>query len=180
MRPYRESRLTRLFLIAFFILVALYALYEVRGQIIGPEISIDATPPLVHDPFIHITGSASRISSITMNGGEINVTESGAFDEPYLLAPGYNRIVLDAKDAYGRTRARVVEIVYQPDAKSVLAATSTAPVASSTPQKTPATTLQPEPPTAPRPAPTPSAAVSGTASATQSGSSSTVPVAPAD
>ena len=42
------------------------------------------------------------------------VTEEGAFEEPYVLAPGYNRIVLDAKDKYGRSRSRAIEIVYTP------------------------------------------------------------------
>ena len=46
-----------------------------------------------------------------MNGRPISVTEDGAFDEPYLLSPGLNRIMLDATDRYGRKTQKIVQVV---------------------------------------------------------------------
>ena len=136
----RDSRITRFVLILFFTLAVLYGIFEARGQILGPSIEIVGLPQLSHDPFIHIKGQASRISSISMDGRQINVTEQGNFDEPYLLAPGYNRIALDAKDSYGRTSERIIVITYVPIESSATSsaasttggATSSPPSASST------------------------------------------------
>ncbi len=114
MHAHRDSYLTKLTLFVFFGIAALYALFEIRGQILGPMIVLDTVPAFTNDSFVHIQGQATRISSLSMDGAELTVTESGKFDEPYVLAPGYNRIALDAKDAYGNMREKIVEIVYNP------------------------------------------------------------------
>ncbi|OGG49944.1 hypothetical protein A2763_00285 [Candidatus Kaiserbacteria bacterium RIFCSPHIGHO2_01_FULL_54_36] len=112
MLPYRDSRLTYVALGIFFLIVLGYAYYEAQGLLFGPKISVTSQVSEVHDPYVLIKGRADRIASLSMNGKMISVTESGAFEEPYLLAPGYNRIVLDAQDKYGRKRSRSIEIVY--------------------------------------------------------------------
>ncbi len=132
MLPYRDSKITRIVLIIFFMLVLGYAYFEAQGILFGPSISIPAKITKVQDPFITIKGQADRISSITMNGKEIQVTESGAFEEPYLLAEGLNRIVLDAKDKYGRRTQKIIEIVYTPSTtRSSQGATTTPTTATS-------------------------------------------------
>ncbi|OGG70066.1 hypothetical protein A3F27_03310 [Candidatus Kaiserbacteria bacterium RIFCSPHIGHO2_12_FULL_53_13] len=118
MLPYGDSRLTRIVLSVFFLLVIIYAYYEARGFLYGPSINIPSDVTVAHDPFVTIRGTADRIAGLYMNGKPVPVTEGGAFDEPYLLAIGYNRIVLQARDKYGRERERVIEIIYQPDAAS--------------------------------------------------------------
>lgn len=146
MLPYRDSRLTYIALGIFFLIVIGYAYYEARGLLFGPSITVSSDMQEVHEPFVTIKGQAERIASLSMNGKNIPVTENGAFEEPYLLSPGYNRIVLDASDKYGRTRRQAIEIVYTPSTSSgqapdttpepVIAATST-PSASSTPEVAP-------------------------------------------
>ena len=114
MLPYRDSRLTYIALGIFFVIVLGYAYFEARGLLFGPAITVPSDITEVHDPLIRIAGKAERISSLSMNGKTISVTEEGAFEEEYLLAKGYNRIVLDARDKYGRSRSKVIEIVYTP------------------------------------------------------------------
>jgi hypothetical protein len=129
MLPYRDSRITQAALGVFFIIVIGYAYFEARGMLWGPSITVTSQPTEVHEPFITIKGQAQHIASLSMNGKPIPVTEDGAFEEPYLLAPGDNRIMLDARDTYGRVRQQSVEVVYVPDAASTttttLAATTT-------------------------------------------------------
>ncbi|MCR4325365.1 MAG: hypothetical protein NUV59_00980 [Patescibacteria group bacterium] len=115
MLPYRDSRLTYIVLAAFFVLLLGYAYFEARGLLFGPSITLASPAEEMHEPFIEITGRADRISSLSMNGKAVEVTEEGAFSEPYLLAEGYNRIVLEASDKYGRSRSKVLEIVYAPE-----------------------------------------------------------------
>src|SRR3989338_3578361 len=129
MLPYRDSRFTRIILIGFFLIVAGYAYFEGRGLLSGPSIEISGRAMEVSEPFITLEGHAERITSLSMNGKDIVVTEEGAFSEPYVLAPGYNRIVLEARDRYGKTTERTIEIVYR--------ATSTSANASSTPAVAP-------------------------------------------
>lgn len=119
MLPYRDSRITRAVLIVFFILLIGYAYYEARGFIYGPRITVADEVTTVSDPYVVIQGQADRISKLSMNGNEITVTEGGKFAEPYLLAPGLNRILLDAEDKYGRSRQEIIQIVYVPPAGSV-------------------------------------------------------------
>lgn len=89
----------------------------------------------VSEPFITIEGAAERINSLTMNGKEITVTEDGVFTERYVLTPGYNRITLAAKDRYGKTTERSIEIVYTPTSTPRIG--ETAPQSSSTPPVAP-------------------------------------------
>lgn len=116
MLPYRDSRLTKIILVVFFLLVLGYAFFEAQGALFGPSIQVPEEPTEVHEELITIKGVAERISSLTMNGASIQVTETGAFEEPYLLTRGLNRIVLDAEDKYGRRTQEVVEIIYTPNA----------------------------------------------------------------
>ena len=136
MLPYRDSRLTRIALGIFFLVVIIYAYYEARGLLFGPSISVSSgTTAIVETSYILIQGQAARIASLSMNGDPIQVTETGAFQEPYVLSPGVNRIVLDAKDKYGHTAEKVLEIVYTPSATAtapLISASSTLPAATST------------------------------------------------
>ena len=138
MLPYRDSRLTKIALIVFFIIVIIYAYYEAQGALFGPQITISSSVTEVSDPFIVISGHADRIASLSMNGQAIAVTEDGSFQEPYLLAPGYNRITLDAKDRYARQKREVLEIVYTPAPSSLIPP----PTATSTPASTSAPVAQ--------------------------------------
>jgi hypothetical protein len=115
MLPYRDGRITRIALVLFFLLIVGYAYFEARGVLYGPTIHVTSDVTEVSDPFIAIQGKAERIASLSMNGRPISVTEDGAFNEPYLLAPGLNRIMLDATDRYGRSSQQIVEVVYVPD-----------------------------------------------------------------
>ena len=133
MLPYRDSRITKIILTLFFVLVVLYAYYEARGILFGPSIDVPDKAAVVHDRFITVRGKAARIAQLTMNGKPVTVTEDGAFEEPYLLNDGYNRIVLRAEDRYGRTRESVIEVMYEPPAISASAiASPTSPVSTST------------------------------------------------
>ncbi|MBI2610567.1 hypothetical protein HYW60_01355 [Candidatus Kaiserbacteria bacterium] len=124
MLPYHDSRLTRIVLIAFFLTLAAYAAYEIRGLMSGPVIEIENRVMEVSEPFITIEGHAGRIATLSMNGQTIPVTEEGDFAEGYVLAPGYNHIVLEARDRYGNSATREIEIIYTPSTSSGQAPTS--------------------------------------------------------
>ncbi|RJR13590.1 hypothetical protein C4585_01790 [Candidatus Parcubacteria bacterium] len=117
--PYRDSRIMRIGLVAFFLIVVAYAYFEGRALLYGPTIDVSPRVMEVNEPYITIHGTARRIASLSLNGDPIPVTEDGAFEEGYVLVPGYNRIILDAKDKYGKATERVIEIIYVPDSEGV-------------------------------------------------------------
>ena len=140
MLPYRDSRITRVAIILFFLLIVGYAYFEARGVLYGPNIQVVSGQTVVTDPYIAIQGKAERIAELSMNGRPISVTEDGAYNEPYLLSPGLNRIMLDATDRYGGKTQQIVEIVYTPDPnapKRVAPTATSSPDTSSTSSQTP-------------------------------------------
>ena len=128
MLPYRDSRITRIALVVFFVLVAGYAFYEGHGLLFGPTIDIENRVMETSSSFITLEGTAQRVAILSLNGTEIPVTEAGAFSEGYVLAPGYNRIVLSARDRWGKTTERSIEIIYTPS-KNIEHASTTSAVA---------------------------------------------------
>lgn len=118
MMPYRDSRIVRFGLAAFFLLIIGYAYFEGRALLYGPTIEVSPRVMEVSEPYITIQGVARHVASLSLNGDPIPVTEDGAFEEGYVLVPGYNRILLDAKDKYGKNAKRIIEIVYNPDFSS--------------------------------------------------------------
>jgi hypothetical protein len=138
MLPYRDSALTKIALALFFLIILGYAYFEARGILYGPAIYVGQSIEQVSTPYIELTGTTTHIATLSVNGAGVPVTEQGAFDIPYALSPGYNRIVLDATDKYGHSTQKVIQVVYTPATSTpVLTATSTAAtstVATSTPQ----------------------------------------------
>lgn len=147
MRPSRESRFLRIILALFFLLAAGYAAYEARGLLIGPKIHVAETSFSSKEAFISVKGETERITELRLNGTTISVTENGSFDEPYLLAAGSNRIILEAKDARGRTAIKTLDIIYLAPTESeeiepsqvpsIVPTTTTSPTASSTASTSP-------------------------------------------
>lgn len=114
MLPSRDSRVIRLILVAFFLVLIGYALYEARGVLYGPQIEIPSETIVVNEQATLIRGRAERITELRLNGKQIPVTESGEFEEPFLLAKGSNHLILEARDARGRTARETLVIIYNP------------------------------------------------------------------
>jgi len=115
MLPYRNNQIAAIAIILFFLAVIGYAYFEARNILYGPHIEIGTpgnAPLSVTEPLIHIRGKAENISELRMNENPVLVTEEGAFDEALLLAVGYNKVVLTAKDKFGRSTKKVLEIIY--------------------------------------------------------------------
>lgn len=112
MTPSRDSHLLRTILITFFLLLLGYAAYEARGILYGPAIEVPHESIVVTDPYAVIRGNAERITELRLNGKPIPVTEEGAFEEPFLLALGTNYLILEARDARGRTTQETITIIY--------------------------------------------------------------------
>lgn len=125
MLPTRDSRLVRILLSVFFILLICYALYEARGILSGPAITVPEDAIHVREQSTVIRGQAKRITELRLNGKQIPVTEGGEFEETFLLAPGSNYFYLEARNARGRTAEETLVIIYtQPETSAHATSTS--------------------------------------------------------
>lgn len=101
--------------IAFFVLLAGYGVYQTRDLMLGPAIVI-ASPQdgaaLAGNP-VEVAGQAERIAFLSLNGGRIFTDEEGYFRQKLLLNRGYNIIKLEARDKFGRTVEKILHLVYE-------------------------------------------------------------------
>lgn len=101
---------------AFAIVIAGYSLYQARNLLLGPHITITSphNGATVTNPFIEITGTARNITAITLNDRPIYINESGVFREQLLVPQGYTIMKLAARDKFGRSVEKKLELVYKP------------------------------------------------------------------
>lgn len=97
--------------VAVFIVVA-YAVWRSFPYASGPRIEIfqPIDGSTATSPTVTVIGRALRVSSVTMNGRDISLTENGDFNETLVVFPGMNFISFQAKDRFGRVIDKNLEI----------------------------------------------------------------------
>lgn len=92
-----------LFLIGIIGLLVWYALFQSRLLIAGPQIEFNTQLKTVQtERVVTVEGTAQNVVTITLNGRDISVDESGSFNESLVLENGYTIMTIEAKDRYGR------------------------------------------------------------------------------
>ena len=99
----------------FVVIIVGYSIYQSRNIVKGPSIII--TEPENGTSFNHssiiIQGQATNNTEINIDNRPIFIDEKGIFKEKYLLSPGYNIIIIVAKDKFGRAVQKTLELIYQ-------------------------------------------------------------------
>lgn len=97
------------------VVFALYVGYQARFLIAGPTVSlIDPPPAILHERTVIISGVASNITEISINGRPIVTDQAGYFQEPIVLENGYTIVSIAAKDRYGRETTTRLSYMYVP------------------------------------------------------------------
>lgn len=113
---YGTKKIVRRLIFTFIILlIAGYALFASHDFILGPSLSLSepTNGASFTTPSIRIKGIVRRIQDISLNGRSITIDDKGNFNEPALLAPGYNVFELVARDKFGRSKDYRLELVYK-------------------------------------------------------------------
>lgn len=81
MRPWRTIKHVAIFLGVIAIIG--YTLFEARGIIAGPSLSIEhpLTGATYTDRIVDLSGTTERVSRLTLNGKDISMSEEGVFRE---------------------------------------------------------------------------------------------------
>ncbi len=92
-----------------------YILFNSRIFIAGPKLTV--TTPASGASFdlnlIKVTGNTENTTFISINDRPILIDENGAFNETLLLSPGYNIIMVEAKDKFDRTITERLDLFYK-------------------------------------------------------------------
>lgn len=115
MRRSLRSYLTTSLVVLFVLGILTYAYFRTSDLLGGPILSID-TPQngaTLTDPYVEIVGYAKNISYLSLNGRQIFTDEAGVFNEKLLVPYGYTIMTLKARDRFGRSITKSLELVYQ-------------------------------------------------------------------
>lgn len=90
-----------------------YGISKSWGFLKGPEIFIESPADFqkANKSYLEIKGRAEYVSNLYLNGNQIFTDENGNFKESLLLAKGYNIIIIEAQDKFGRATKEKKEIV---------------------------------------------------------------------
>jgi len=96
-------------------LVVSYITWQARFLITGPGLILTEDTPLIsNERFVTISGQATNITRITLNGRQIFTDQYGYFTEALMLENGYTIATVAATDRFGRTTEIIREFVYFP------------------------------------------------------------------
>ena len=97
------------------LLVGVYVIYQARFLIVGPQIALSQELPWRHNERqVTLSGTATNISHLWLNGRQIFTDPSGQFAAAVILENGYTITTLKAEDRYGRVTTITRPFVYTP------------------------------------------------------------------
>lgn len=97
----------------FLTLVALYALFQARFIILGPQITLTSPQDgqVATSSLIYVRGVAHNVTFISLDDRPIFLDEQGNFEEKLLVSPGQSTIMIRARDRFGRETEKTTRIV---------------------------------------------------------------------
>lgn len=97
------------------LLLLIYAVFQARFLIVGPQIILINEPDQHQsDRQIFLEGTAYNISRLWLNDRQIYTDAQGNFKEALILENGYTITTLRAEDRYGRSAILTRTYVYTP------------------------------------------------------------------
>jgi hypothetical protein len=108
------QRARKKIVLLLFATMVIYALWNARSLIAGPQIDIlsPGDGGLILEQTIKVEGVAKNVSFITLNGRQIFTDKEGLFDEEILPHRGYNIIEINAEDRFGKNISRQIKFYY--------------------------------------------------------------------
>jgi hypothetical protein len=89
-----------------------YSYFQAQNLMKGPIITLLKPQAGQAGDVTKIHGEAKNIASITFNGRQIFTDKNGNWSEEFVLSDGYNIIKIAAKDKFGRSTEKIIELVY--------------------------------------------------------------------
>ncbi len=103
----------KILLIALFLLLVSYSLFQARALILGPQVSIE-TPrdgETVREPLLTLSGKSRNAAWLELNGAQIFTDENGYWEEKLLVSSGLSIMTIKVRDRFGRVDTDEVRII---------------------------------------------------------------------
>lgn len=102
-------------LLVLITVVVFYSYNRTRDIIFGPqiEVSYPHNGSVLTSDLIKVRGHVKNSSHLFLNDRKIFTDEDGSFEEELLLHYGYNIIEISALDRVGKTKDKILQVVYQ-------------------------------------------------------------------
>ncbi len=104
--------LTRSLIAIVLVILLGYGAVEAAPLVAGPDLVI--TTPLdgatALDGMVEVTGVATRVNSLSLNGGPLLIDESGNFSRLIVLPRGSAILTLTASDRFGRSITKEISV----------------------------------------------------------------------
>lgn len=102
-------------IIAFIVVIAGYSIFEMKSALFGVRIKLEnATQTIarVSDPLFPLSGLVAHAETFTINGRVVPIDQEGHFRDDIVLAEGYNKIELAARDRFGKEDTVELSVVF--------------------------------------------------------------------
>jgi len=103
----------RALVIFFFVLLVVYALFQGRFVILGPQIQID-TPKdnaILTSNVLVVSGRAENVAYLSLDGRQIYTDKDGNWSEKLIAPLGISILELRARDRFGREIEKTIRVV---------------------------------------------------------------------
>ncbi len=99
--------------LGFLVIIALYALFQARYIILGPEVTISSPTDgsVLAESLVTVVGTAQNATFISLDDRPIFLDEHGNFRELLLAPKGLSTIIVKARDRFGRETEKTLRII---------------------------------------------------------------------
>lgn len=94
----------RTLVIAFFVLLIAYVLFQARFVILGPQIHITSPKDnaTLDSNVVIVSGTAQNVAYLSLDGRQIYTDKAGNWSEKLIAPEGISILELSARDRFGR------------------------------------------------------------------------------
>ncbi len=111
--PFQKVRFFSI--IAFVVVLVGYSVFEMKSALFGVRIKLEnasETVARVSDPLFPLSGLVAHAETFTINGRMVPIDQEGRFSDDIVLAEGYNKIELAARDRFGKEDTVELSVVF--------------------------------------------------------------------
>ncbi len=101
-------------MVIFVLIIISYSYSKTKNLLLGSRIRIEGIEngDVFDKPLIVFKGQMKNSVLLTINDAPVFLSQEGMFDEPVILHPGYNLVIVKAEDKFGKKMEKKYELVY--------------------------------------------------------------------
>jgi len=109
-----SKKTTNIVAVVIVVALFLFSAFEARGIVLGGTFRIESPKngDVVSNRIIKVSGKSRDLVEVTLNGRKLALHENGDFSNALVLKEGYNEIIIEGKDRFGRNQKEVLFLMH--------------------------------------------------------------------